>query len=96
MSSEAVPEELEKLVQKMHDTYTQSEVEIALALAAEDGPLEISDLAEETGYTDRTIRKRVGTLEEQLRGPPLIQRDDADRPFLHPELASALRAVDPE
>lgn len=96
MASEAVPEELERLVQKMHDAYTQSEVEIALALAEAGEPLTTEELAESTGYTDRTIRKRVRTLEERLRGEPLINRDDDDNPYLHPELASALLVVEPE
>lgn len=95
MATEGVPAELERLVQKIHDDYTQSEVEIARALADADGPLSIADLAEETGYTDRTIKKRVGTLEEHLQGPPLIDRDEDDRPYLHPSVAEALRAVEP-
>lgn len=96
MATDGVPAELERLVRKMHDEYTQSEVEIAQALAAADGPLSIDELAEETGYTERTIRKRVGTLEERLQGAPLIDRDDEDRPHLHPEVAAALRSVSPD
>ena len=95
MGTNAVPEELARLVRKMHDEYTSSEVEIALALATADEPLSIDALAEETGYTERTIKKRVGTLEESLGGPPLIHRDDEDRPYLHPAFAEAMRNVDP-
>lgn len=95
MATDAVPEELVRLVDKMHDSYTQSEVDIAIALAEADGPLSLASLAQETGYTERTIRKRVGTLEENLHGEPLLQRDEKDRPFLHPEFAAALRDVDP-
>lgn len=94
MSSDAVPEELVNLVKKMHDEYRESEIDIALALAEVDGPLTSAELAENTGYTERTVRKRVGTLEERLHGPPLLHRDEEERPYLHPELASALRAVE--
>ena len=96
MAIEGVPQELERLVRKMHDEYTQSEVDIALALAEADGPLDVEELAEATGYTERTIRKRVGTLEEQLRGPPLLDRDEDGRPVLHPAFARALRTIEPE
>lgn len=95
MATEGVPAELERLVEKMYDDYTQSELDIALALAEADDPLSVAELADETGYTDRTIKKRVGTLEEQLRGPPLIDRDEDDRPYLHPAVAEALRAIEP-
>lgn len=95
MGPDAVPEELERLVRKMHDEYTQSEVDIAMALAAADGPLSIAELAEETGYTERTIKKRVGTLEEALGGPPLIDRDEGERPYLHSEVVMALQTVEP-
>ena len=91
MATDGVPAELERLVRKMHEDYTQSEVDIALALAEADGPLSVAELAERTGFTERTIKKRVGTLEEQLRGAPLLQRDDDDHPHLHPVFARALR-----
>lgn len=96
MGRDAVPEELVNLVRKMHDEYRESEIDIALALAEVDGPLTSAELAENTGYTERTVRKRVGTLEERLHGPPLLHRDEEERPQLHPELASALRAVGTE
>lgn len=96
MATEGVPAELERLAQKIHEEYTQSEVDIALALAEADGPLSVEDLAEETGYTERTIKKRVGTLEEQLHGPPLFDRDDNERPYLHTAVADALLAVEPD
>lgn len=94
MATEGVPAELERLVRKIHDEYTQSEVDIASALADADEPLSMAEIADETGYTERTIKKRVGTLEEQLHGPPLISRDEDDRPYLHPAVAEAVRAVD--
>lgn len=92
MATDGVEETLAKLVHKMQDEYTASEYDIALALASADGPLTIEALADETGYTERTIKKRVGTLEDQLGGPPLLQRDEDDRPFLHPELAAVMRS----
>ena len=95
MASDGVPAELERLVQKMHDEYTQSEVDIAIALAEAEGPLSTDELAEATGYTERTVRKRVGTLEEQLGGSPLLARDEDDRPYLHEAVAEAVRTVDP-
>lgn len=91
MATDGVEETLAALVRKMEDEYTASEYEIARALAEADSPLSTDKLSEATGYTDRTIRKRVGTLEEQLRGPPLLQRDAEERPFLHPALAEAVR-----
>ena len=94
MATDGVPAELERLVRKMHDEYTQSEVDIAVALAEADTPLSSTALAETTGYTERTIRKRVRTLEEQLGGAPLIDRTAEDEPVLHPAFAEALRAVE--
>lgn len=96
MATDEVPDELVRLVRKMHDEYTQSELEIALALAEAGGPLSVEKLAEETGYTDRTVKKRTGSLEDNLRGEPLLRRDEEDRPVLHPELVSALQRVEPE
>lgn len=91
MATDGVEETLAKLVTKLEENYTASEYDIAVALAEAEGPLTTEKLAEETGYTERTIKKRVGTLEERLHGDPLLQRDEEDRPFLHAELASALR-----
>ncbi len=95
MGADAVPDELVRLVEKMHEDYTASEVEIATALAEAEAPLSIDEIAAETGYTERTIKKRVGTLEERLQGPPLIQRDENDHPYLHDELAKAILSVEP-
>lgn len=95
MSSDDIPQELISLVEKMHDDYTQSELDIALALAEVDDAVSIQDLAETVGYTERTIKKRVGTLEERLGGSPLITRTENDAPQLHPAFANALRAVEP-
>jgi predicted transcriptional regulator len=91
MEADELPAELEALVEKMHDEYVESELEIALALAAADGPLSVDALAEETGYTERTIDKRIASLEDRLGGEPLIQRDDEGRPRLHAAVARALR-----
>lgn len=91
MATDEVSETLASLAEKMSTEYRTSEYDIARALAEADGPLTVEELAEETGYTERTIRKRVGTLEEALRGEPLLQRDDRDRPVLHPALATAVR-----
>ncbi len=96
MATDEVPEQLAALAEKIATEYRDSEYDIARALAAtEDGEgLSIEELAEETGYTERTIKKRVGTLEEELGGDPLLRRDEDDRPVLHPELAAAIRARD--
>lgn len=96
MTTDQIPDELLRLVEKMRDEYTASEYEIAMVLAEAGGPLSVAELAEETGYTDRTIRKRTGTLEEALHGEPLLRRDEDDRPVLHPALAEALLAVSEE
>ncbi|WP_122090017.1 winged helix-turn-helix transcriptional regulator [Halalkalicoccus subterraneus] len=92
MATEEIPSKLAALAEKMASEYRDSEYEIALALAAAEGPLTTEELAEETGYTERTVKKRVGTLEEELGGEPLLQRDEEDRPVLHPALAEAVRA----
>jgi predicted transcriptional regulator len=91
MATEEVPAELAALSEKMATEYRDSEYEIAIALASSEEALSTEELAEETGYTDRTIKKRVGTLEEALGGDPLLRRDDEDRPVLHPALARAVR-----
>lgn len=96
MTAGDVPDELVRLVEKMRNEYTKSEYEIALVLAQADGPLSIDTIADETGYTERTIKKRVGTLEEALGGEPLIRRDDEGRPTLHHALSRALREIPAE
>ena len=93
MSTNEVPVQLTQLAEKMRDSYTKSEYEIAHALAEAEGPMTIDDLVEVTGYTERTIKKRVGTLEETLGGDPLLRRDDDGRPVLHGALAAAIRHV---
>ena len=82
-----------RLVEKMRDEYLDSEVAIATALADADGPLDIDALVEVTGYTERTVKKRVESLEERLRGSPLIQRTDNETVRLHPRLAAAIQAT---
>lgn len=93
MATEEVPEELAALAEKISTEYRDSEYDIARALAAtEEGEgLSTDELAEETGYTERTVKKRIGTLEEELGGDPLLRRDEDDRPVLHPSLAAAIR-----
>ncbi|MFC4407787.1 hypothetical protein [Haloarchaeobius iranensis] len=89
--TEEIPDEVAALVDKMASEYVQSEYEIAEALAAAEGPLTLDELVEETGYTERTVEKRTGTLEDRLGGEPLFQRDEDDNPMLHPVLARAIR-----
>lgn len=93
MSPESVPPELVDLVEKLRSEYRDSELDIAEALADAGEALSIEDLAELTGYTERTVEKRVGTLEEQLGGAPLLQRDDEDRPFLHDAVVEAFEST---
>jgi len=89
MSPESVAPELVDLVEKLRSEYRDSELDIAEALADAGESLSIEELAEVTGYTERTVEKRVGTLEERLGGAPLLQRDDEDRPFLHESVVEA-------
>jgi DNA-binding IclR family transcriptional regulator len=96
MSATEVPQELTALAEKLRSEYRDSELAIAEALAEADEPLSIDALAEATGYTERTVKKRVDTLEERLGGAPLLRRDDADRPSLHPEVTAALRNTEDE
>jgi DNA-binding MarR family transcriptional regulator len=80
-----------RLVELLDDRLKKSEWEILVALAEADGPLTNEELAEKAGYTERTISKRVDTLEEQVHGGTLIQRDDDGNPYLHPQFAAAVR-----
>lgn len=80
-----------RLVELLDDRLKQSEWEILTALAAADGPLSTEELVEETGYTERTVKKRVGTLEEQIHSGTLLYRDDDDNPVLHPQFAQVVR-----
>jgi len=89
--TEEIPDEVAALVDKMASEYVQSEYEIAEALAEAEGPLTPDELVEETGYTERTVEKRTGTLEDRLGGEPLFQRDEDGNPMLHPVLARAIR-----
>lgn len=92
MVDEEVPEELTRLAEKIHAEYLDSEVAIATALAEADGPLDIEALVDETGYTERTVKKRVDSLEERLGGAPLLTRPGAGSVRLHPRVATALQA----
>ncbi|WP_224448853.1 winged helix-turn-helix transcriptional regulator [Haloprofundus salilacus] len=82
---------VDRLVELLDDRLKKSEWEILVALAEADGPLTDEELAEATGYTDRTVSKRVDTLEEQVHGGTLIQRDDDGNPYLHSQFAAAVR-----
>ncbi len=93
MAEEEIPEELVRLVEKMHDEYLDSEVAIATALADADEPLDIDALVDATGYTERTVKKRVDSLEERLQGSPLIERSGDETVRLHPRVAAAIRAA---
>lgn len=88
--TESVTATLDRLARKLRTEYRQSELDIAIALAEADGPLTIEELAREAEYTERTIKKRVGTLEERLHGAPLLERTEDGKPYLHPELARAV------
>lgn len=90
----AESDSVERLVELLHDRLRESELDILVALADADGPLTVDDLVEETGYTERTIKKRIDTLEEQVHGGTLLQRDDDGNPVLHPQFAAAVRAYD--
>ena len=92
MATNDVPPQLASLAEKMMTEYRDSEYDIARALAVNDGAMSIEELAEEADYTERTIKKRVGTLEERLGGEPLLRRDEDERPSLHPSLVAAIRA----
>lgn len=92
MAEAEVPEELVRLVEKIHDEYLDSEVAIATALASADEALDLDELVETTGYTERTVKKRVDSLEERLQGPPLFERVDEGKVRLHPRVAAAMRA----
>jgi biotin operon repressor len=92
MAQSDTPAEIEALVEKMRETYVDSEYEIAQALAEHDAAVSIETLTEETGYTERTVEKRVDSLIDRLGGDPLASRDEEGRPRLNPELAVALRA----
>lgn len=94
MAEAEVPEELARLVEKMHDEYLDSEVAIATALATADEALDLEELVEATGYTERTVKKRVDSLEERLQGQPLFERVGEGEVRLHPRVAAAMRAHD--
>lgn len=94
MAEQEVPPELERLVEKMHADYLDSEVAIAAALAEADEPLDIDAIVDATGYTERTVKKRVDSLEERLGGEPLIKRPDDGTVALHARVAAALRAAE--
>ena len=94
MAEQEVPTELTRLIEKMHEDYLESELAIATALADAGKPLTVEDLVEATGYTKRTVKKRVESLEERLQGPPLIDRPDEEHVDLHPRVAAALLQAD--
>lgn len=91
MADEEVPPELERLAEKMHAEYLDSEVAIATALAEAGGALDVEALVDATGYTERTVKKRIDSLEERLGGEPLLYRPDQEQVRLHSRVAAALR-----
>jgi biotin operon repressor len=92
MAQSDTPAEIEALVEKMRDTYVDSEFEIAQAVAEHDEAVSIETLTEETGYTERTVEKRVDSLVDRLGGEPLASRDEKGQPRLHSALAAAIRS----
>lgn len=94
MAEQEVPDELARLVEKMHDEYLDSELAIASALAGADGSLSVDELVDETGYTKRTVKKRVDSLEDRLQGAPLIRRTGEDSVELHPRLGDAFDTLE--
>jgi DNA-binding MarR family transcriptional regulator len=92
MAESSVESNLPRLVELLHDRLKQSELDILHALAETDGEsLSVEELVEATGYTERTVKKRTETLEEQVHGGTLIRRTDEDDPALHPAFARAVR-----
>lgn len=83
--------DVERLVELLDDRLRDSEWDILVALAEADEPLTVEGLAEETGYTERTIKKRVDTLEDQVHGGTLLKREDDGTPYLHPQFAAVVR-----
>lgn len=96
MGEADVPDELLNLVRKVRDDYLDSEVAIAEALASADGPLTIEALVDETGYTKRTVKKRVESLVENLQGEPLVRYADDEEVELHPAVRQAFSSVESE
>jgi DeoR/GlpR family transcriptional regulator of sugar metabolism len=82
---------VERLVELLDDRLKRSEWDILAALAAADQPRSVDDLVEATGYTERTVRKRLDTLEEQVHGGTLLRRTE-DGATLHPQFAAVVRA----
>lgn len=80
-----------RLVELLAERLRKSEWEILTALAAADSPMTVEELAEETGYTERTIKKRVDTLAERVHSETLLSRDEDGNPTLHPQFARVVR-----
>ena len=91
MTDTETPNSVERLVELLDERLIQSEWEILVALASADDALTIDDLVEETGYTERTVKKRLGTLEEKVQGGTLLSRSESGDPQLHPQFARAVR-----
>lgn len=90
--SQSTKSSVDRLVELLDDRLIQSEWEILTALADADGPLTIDELVEATGYTERTVTKRLGTLEDQVHGGTLLSRTDDGNPVLHAQFAKAVRS----
>lgn len=81
---------VDRLVELLDDRLKRSEWDILTALAAADDALTVEELVEETGYTDRTVKKRLDTLAEQVHTTTLLERTD-DGARLHPQFAATVR-----
>jgi DNA-binding MarR family transcriptional regulator len=79
-----------RLVELLDDRLKRSEWDILTSLAAAGDALTVAELVEETGYTERTVKKRLDTLAEQVHSETLLTRTD-DGASLHPQFAAAVR-----
>ncbi|MGM0590885.1 MAG: helix-turn-helix domain-containing protein [Halobacteriota archaeon] len=91
MSNSESKTSVDRLVELLDEQLRRSEFEILTALAEANEPLTETALAEATGYTERTIHKRVGTLEERIHSETLLSRDEEGNPVLHPQFARSVR-----
>jgi hypothetical protein len=86
---------VERLAELLSERLIKSEWEILVALAQADRALGPEELVEATGYTERTVKKRVNSLTEEIVGERDITklfRRTADGPVLDPTFAAAVRA----
>jgi hypothetical protein len=86
---------VERLAELLSERLIKSEWEILVALAQADRALGPEELVEATGYTERTVKKRVNSLTEEIVGERDITklfRRTADGPVLDSTFAAAVRA----